>query len=251
MILPVIGTIGTRVLIAAINLLVVAVSARFLGLDGVGTIALIIVGVTFVQLANNVVGGSGLVYLVPRHGTHALRWPSYAWAIMVAAISWLVLRQWPLVPAGFELPTVGIAFLRSISGIHSNLLLGRERYGAQNVLLLAQAAALAIAFFVLLRMEGTSVMDYVHAAYIADGSIALLSGFLLADRAPRQMATAHPLVELFRQGALSQLANGLQLLNYRYAYYLVERAHGLASLGLYSLTTQLAESAWLAPKPSW
>lgn len=248
MILPVIGTIGTRVLIAAMNLLVVAVSSRYLGLEGVGTIALIILGVTFVQLGSNVVGGSGLVYLVPRHGARALRWPSYAWALIVAVFAWLVLQRWALVPAGFETPTVTIAFLRSLTGIHTNLLLGRERYGAQNALLLAQAAMLSVAFFILLQTERATIMDYVHAAWIADGSIALLSGLLIVDHAPRSIAASHPLTELFRQGAMAQLANGLQLLNYRYAYFLVERAHGLASLGLYSLTTQLAESAWLAPK---
>ena len=76
MILPVVGTIGTRVLIAIANLGTVAVSAHFLGMSAVGVIALLVLGISFIMLFNNVVGGSGLIYLVPRHGSAALRWPA-------------------------------------------------------------------------------------------------------------------------------------------------------------------------------
>ncbi|MBL0126003.1 MAG: polysaccharide biosynthesis C-terminal domain-containing protein [Flavobacteriales bacterium] len=248
MILPVIGTIGTRVLIAVANLLLVAVSARTLGMDGVGTIALIILGITFILLFNNIVGGGGLVYLAARYATSTLRWPSYGWAIITATVAWVIMRWLPMVPTEYVLPTVLLAWLRSITGIHSNLLLGRERYGAHNSLLLVQSILLLAAFTILVQYDGATVMDYIHAGFVADGVIALIGGLLLTDGGSRITAVGHPLVELFRLGALSQLANGLQLLNYRFVYLLIDRMQGSALLGLYSVTTQLAESAWLVPK---
>jgi O-antigen/teichoic acid export membrane protein len=57
-----------------------------------------------------------------------------------------------------------------------------------------------------------------------------------------------PYRALFRQGLSAQAANALQLLNYRYAYFLLERWVGLAGLGIYSVGIQLAEGGWLVPK---
>lgn len=251
MILPVIGTIATRVLIAVMNLLVVVLSARHLGAEGTGAISLILLGITFIILLNNVVGGGGLVFLAPRHGDASLRMPAYGWALITAAVAWMVLRNVPLVPDGFADHVVLLGLLQSIATAHINMLLGRERIGMHNLLLLLQTLLQIVAFAFLLRTGGAAVIDYVHATYIAHGTIVLLSG--LATLRGARTANAAPestgaITALFRQGVPAQLANGLQLLNYRLAYYLIDRFHGTASLGIYSVTTQLAESAWLVPK---
>jgi O-antigen/teichoic acid export membrane protein len=248
MIRPVIGTLASRISVAVLNLLVIALAAQRLGASGVGAMSLIVLGITFILLLNNVVGGGGLVYLVPRYATSALRWPTYGWAVLTALVAFAVLWQWPLlVPEGYAGHTVALAFLQAITGVHHGLLLGRERYGVGNALMVAQPAILLLAFVLLLRHDGAVVMDYVHAAYIAFGTIAVVSGLLTIDRSRRQ-ATGSAWAGLFRQGVPAQLANALQLINYRLVYYLVERAQGLVALGTFSITTQLAESAWLAPR---
>lgn len=248
MIRPVIGTLASRIAIAVLNLLVIALAAQGLGVSGVGAISLIVLGITFILLLNNVVGGGGLVYLVPRYSAAALCWPAYGWAVLTAVVAWAVLWQWPqLVPDGYAEHVVALAFLQSITGIHHGLLLGRERYGPSNAVMVAQPAILLLAFAMLLREGGAMVMDYVQAAYIAFGTTAVGSGLLTMGRSvPAGAGGAW--AGLFRQGVPAQLANALQLVNYRLVYYLVERAQGLAALGTYSITTQLAESAWLAPR---
>lgn len=248
MIRPVIGTIASRIAIAVLNLLVVALAAHRLGAAGVGTIALIVLGITFILLLNNVVGGSGLVFLASRQATAVLRWSAYGWATFTALVAWLVLGLFPhLVPDGYAMHVVALAFLQSIGGVHGGLLLGHERYSWSNFLLVLQPAVLLVAFALLLRVDGATVMDHVHAAYIAFGSTALIGGVLLWGGAPVQEG-GRPIAALFRQGVPAQLANALQLVNYRLAYYLVERFQGLEALGTYSITTQLAESTWLAPR---
>ncbi|MEO8591126.1 MAG: polysaccharide biosynthesis C-terminal domain-containing protein [Flavobacteriales bacterium] len=251
MIRPVAGTVVSRVAIVAMNLLVVVVAGRALGTTGLGTISLLVLGITFILVLNNVVGGGGIVYLLPRHGAAALRWPSYAWALGTAAVARLVLHRWQLVPEGLADHTVALAFLQAIIGIHLAILLGRERIGVHNALLVFQAAALLLVFAVLVRHDTADVMDYVLAAYAAHGATALLSTIAsirhTADR--RAIApTGHPVVDLFRQGAIAQAANGMQLLNYRLAYYLIKRSIGIPAVGIYSVTSQLAESTWLVPK---
>lgn len=252
MIGPAIGTIATRTVVTVLNLFVVMAAAQFLGTEGVGAISLIVLGITFTLLLNNVIGGSGLVYLTPRHGSNALRWPAYGWALLTAAVAWGVLHTWSLVPEGYATHVVALTFLQSLCGIHNHLLLGRERIGVQNLLVVGQALLLLVAFVLLLRTGDATLMDYVHAAYLAHGLTALIGALVSWEHealAPRSVRPdGHPLIALLRQGTLSQAANGLQLLNYRLAYFLIERFHGTAALGVYSITTQLAESAWLAPK---
>jgi len=256
MIRPVVGTIASRVFIVVMNLLVIVAAGRALGAAGLGAISLLVLGITFILVLNNVVGGGGIVYLLPRHGAPALRWPAYAWALITTAVARMVLQYFPLVTVGLADHVVALALLQAFIGIHLGILLGRERIGTQNALLVFQAAALLVIFAVLLRNGTADVMDYVHAAYIAHGATAVLSAIASispkADRRiPHRAAGAfsgHPVVDLFRQGAIAQAANGLQLLNYRLAYYLIQRFIGTAAVGLYSVTSQLAESTWLVPK---
>lgn len=248
MIRPVLGTVVARVAIAAVNLLLVAMAAQHLGLADVGRISLIVLGITFILLFNHVIGGSGLVYLEPRHGTRTLCAIAYGWAALVSGTAYL-LAGWLEVMPGELLPhVVAIAALQSISSIHLSILLGRERYGASNGLQVLRSVVLLGSFTLLLRSDGPDLMDYVQACYAADGVVALLSGVMLAGRRGRDSDAVAAFLAMMRQGAPAQLANGLQLINYRFSYYLVDRFHGAAALGIWSITTQLAESTWLAPK---
>ena len=248
MIKPVVGTIATRIVIAVANLLVVVTATRHLGLEAVGTIALLVLAVSFILLVTNIVGGSGLVYLAPRHGAASLRWPSYLWCSTVCVASWPLLQLSDAVPYQLVAHTVVLAFLQGLSSTHFGLLLGQERYRVHNALQVLQAALVLVALLVLLRIEGPMLMDYVHALLIAHAATAILSGSLSMERGVQRTAHGHPIADLLRQGIPAQAANGLQLLNYRLAYYFVERWSGAAALGMFSITTQLAESTWLAPK---
>lgn len=249
MIRPVAGTIAARVVITALNLLLVVVGGHALGAEGLGTISLIVLGITIILLLNHVVGGGGLVYLVPRLGVGPLLGPSYAWALITACVAWGVQHVLPLVPDALVAHVVGLAFLQSLNSIHLNVLVGRERIGLQNRILLWQAFAQLAVFTVLLGVNGADIHDYVLASYFAHGTTALISGYTaLADRNVPAPSSSPVLAALLRQGGLAQVANVLQLLNYRFAYYLIEHFRGLGALGIFSVTTQLAEGTWLVPK---
>jgi O-antigen/teichoic acid export membrane protein len=152
----------------------------------------------------------------------------------------------PLVPDELTVHVVGLAFLQSVNAIHLNLLLGRQRIAVHNALLLVQAAITLIVFLVLLRQGEKEVMDYVFAAYAAHLATALLSAIALFGRGGTiaRNGAGSPWPVLFRQGALVQGANLMQLLNYRFTYWLLDSV----TLGVFSVAVQLAEGAWLAPK---
>jgi O-antigen/teichoic acid export membrane protein len=92
-------------------------------------------------------------------------------------------------------------------------------------------------------------MTYVTASYAAFGSAVVLSTLALRRTGPvKEDGRTDVLRMLFRQGAYIQGANAMQLLNYRLAYWLIEKFKGTAMLGIYTVANQLAEGAWLVPK---
>ena len=57
----ILSTTAARLIIAITNLGIVTIAARALGAEGMGTISLFILGITFIQLISALVGGSVLV----------------------------------------------------------------------------------------------------------------------------------------------------------------------------------------------
>lgn len=250
MIRPVIGTIVARVAITGLSLLSVALTGRHLGVEGLGSIGLLVLGVTITLVLAHAVGGGGLVYVVPRTGVRHVLAPAYGWAVIVSLLAWMVFTTFSLVPEGLGPHVAGLAFLQATNSIHLNILVARERIGTHNTLAVSQAAIQLVAFAILLRVHGPELMDYVNSAYLALGSMAILSGWQ-ALRMPWENTgtnTSAATRALFAQGSVAQLTNLFQLLNYRASYYLIEALHGTAALGAYSVTMQLAEGTWLIPK---
>lgn len=250
MIRPVIGTVATRVVITLANLILVALAGRMLGAEGLGNIGLLVLGITFILIMAHLVGGGGLVYVVPRSGTGAVLLPSYAWALLTGTVALVVFSAVPLAPEGLAVHVVGLAFLQALNSIHLNILVARQRIGLQNALLVMQSLVQVIMVAVLFQMEEATLMDYVQATYIAHGLTAITSAYyalrgeLLASPAVMRAG----FLALLKQGGIGQLANLFQLMNYRAAYYLIEAFRGTAALGVYSVAMQLAEGSWLVPK---
>lgn len=248
------ATIATRVLVMAGNLATIMAVGHTQGTEGLGMVSLIVLGITLILLLNNVIGGGALTYLVSRHRLGRLLVPAYLWAFATAGIAWVVLNEFPLVPAGYQDAVVLLALIQSITAIHSAVLLGRQRIASYNATAVVQAVSLPVAYLLLYRVGGEhSLLSYIHASFMASGAAVVLSTLLVTlvgrtERSGADHGWAAALRGMLRQGGLVQAANVLQLLNYRLAYYLIERWLGMAALGVYSVTTQLAESAWLGPK---
>lgn len=250
MIRPIAGTIATRTFIVLMNLGVVMLAGHRMGAEGLGDISLVLLGITFIMLVNNVVGGGAIVYLLPRHGLKGLLLPSYGWAFFTAIIALVAVHRMELVPRGTEFHVVILAFIHSIHSIHLSVLLGKQKIAQINFLQVIQAAVLLGVF--LLLVSGSprpSLMDYVVASYYSF-IIAVIGSSILVSllKFPPKYGHTPVLRSMLKHGGSIQMANFLQLLNYRLAYYLIERFQGVAALGIYSVGNQLAESAWLGPK---
>lgn len=243
------GTVAARVFVTVMNLLVIVLAGHSLGADGLGTISLIVLGITLVLIPVNLMGGGALVQLAPHHRPFDLLKPTYAWAAVTVIACAVLLPGTRLVPRGYALHVCVLALMQAVYGAHLSILLGQQRIGKHNFIVATQAACLLIVFAWRLWPEGpVSAMAYVEASYASFGVSVLLSSAAVQWRvdgsAPRDIIVPR----LLRQGLLVQGANALQLVNYRFVYVLLERCLGRAELGVYSVANQLAEGAWIAPR---
>src|SRR6476469_5371250 len=75
---------AARVLTAGLSFAVVWLTARYLGAAGRGQVSLFFTDVSGLALLAGLVGGSSLIYLVPRRNVWLLLRPAYAWGALVS-----------------------------------------------------------------------------------------------------------------------------------------------------------------------
>ncbi|GAA3956804.1 lipopolysaccharide biosynthesis protein [Hymenobacter antarcticus] len=249
---------AARVLTAGLSFAVVWLTARYLGAAGRGQVSLFFTDMSGLVLLSGLVGGSSLIYLVPRRNVWHLLPPAYAWAALVSGLGAGAIALLRPVGPAYALHLGAVTLVQVLLSINLFLLLGRKRERDYNVLTTVQAALLALALA--LAFAGAHWFDiraYYYANYVAYGLPWLLStGLLLrlpdaralrpggATRARRYAAAR----ELARHSRGAQLSNLLTFANYRFGYYAVAYLADARALGILSVGVALAEAIWLIPR---
>jgi len=250
----IINTFSTRAIAAVINLLIAVVLSQYLGPEGKGIQSLIITTITFVLVFANLVGGATLVYLVPRHAPSLLILPSYGWTIITAAISYFILMLFPLKDPSFTIHICILSVLNSVAAINTSILTGKEKIGTANLIGLIQPLMLIISLSASFTFLGNpQIRDYIFALYLSFGLSAVVSMMYYSKYCGK--IKLHTLTEYFliigemvRFGILNQVAHITQMLSFRLSFYVLDRYHGEAAVGVYSNGISLAESIWMISK---
>lgn len=250
----ILNTFGTRSLSAVINFMIAIVVSQYLGADGKGEQGIIIATIAFVLVFSNLVGGSTLVYLIPRYAFSLLLIPSYIWSVLISIIAYLLLFFFNIVDHSFVLHICLLSILNSFTNIHSTLLIGREKIKESNLISLIQPliVILSLLFYFLVLNEQT-INAYIHSLYLAFGGSLLLSiyyvGKVFGKLSFHSVAEYMGILkELFRLGFMNQMAHITQMMSFRLSYYFLEQFHDDASVGIYSNGIQIMESIWLISK---
>ncbi|HRY32745.1 MAG TPA: polysaccharide biosynthesis C-terminal domain-containing protein [Bacteroidales bacterium] len=247
----IIGTAGSRVIIAVLSLLMAFVSTRYLNAEGYGTIGMLVLGITIILLFTSLVGGTILVYLTSRVTHSKLLFVSYLWAIFVSVVFWLVMQFVPMVPEGYETHVMLLSLMFSFANTNLYLMLGMEKIKSYNLITTLQFVLqmLALLFFFLV-VEFRTVMAYLFSLYIAYGFSWLCSSWLVFGRLQWSGTTGLlPVIrEIFRLGSMVQIAYIIQMMNYRLSYFIINEFIGRAGVGLFHLGNQLAEGTWVVGK---
>jgi O-antigen/teichoic acid export membrane protein len=251
MVRKILGTITARILIAVITLVTILINGWFLGADKVGIISLIILAITLIQMLNNFVGGSALVYLYPRTDLIKLFVPAYIWSFFTSFAGAGILILLHRIPEGYFWHVLFLSLILSLSSVNFMILMGQERIRAYNIICIIQA----ICFFVLLMfwifiLHVHEVISYLVGLYTSY-LIAFAGSLLMVMRKVKWgdfKGTRAVIKEIFRYGTVMQLGNIFQFFNYRLSYYFIEFFMGIRAVGVYTMGVQLSESLWLVSR---
>ncbi len=239
------NTTFTLAVISILNFLLVALVANYLGESGVATMGLIILGVSFIMMINNLVGGSALVYLTPRKPLFSVLIVSYGWSLVSAFLMGLLLWFFELVPAKFLYWTVLIGLLECVFSIHNQVFIGKEEMKTHNFLKLIQKSSQVVLFVAI----GITLHNFVLAlvlSYVAT----LIFSFLRVFKQLKSFEMKdlkNVFISAFQYGLQIQLSNIVQLMNYRLLYFYIEKSM-VGALGIFIIAVQLSESLWIPSK---
>lgn len=247
MIRNLLSTTASRLIIALLNLFIVWLSARFLGAEVLGTIALIVLAISIIQLVTAVMAGSSLVYQTSRHPLSSLLIVAWLWIFLSGVPVWLILLILNLIPDGYSIHVMSLSILGSIITVNQNIFLGKEKINLFNGLAIAQSLIVSIVLAVMiLYFKWLDTTAWIIAQY-ASMAICVVIGVLISFSSVDLVKfPGRKLInEAFRFGGFLQAASIMQLFNYRLSYYLIEKFFDRATLGVFSLGVQIAESVWI------
>ena len=254
MLKKILGTIGVRYLIAALNLLLIFVNGKVLGVSGMGLTGVIYASANIAVIINSVLCGNTIVYFMNRYDFRYVFWPAYLWAFIGSAVACGGMKLFGMLPAGFEPDVYVLAVILSLVAIHSRILLGKDHLRGFNTTFLIQGGLLFFSLLYIYYVAGIrEAKGYVWGLYVANG-VAWMASLLLMlpfffRRPGTETHSAPPsilklLKEMFVYGLWSSADNLAEGLTARLNYFLVQRLSGYGHVGLLDAGTKISESVW-------
>lgn len=194
------------------------------------------------------------MYLVPRHTSSLLMLPSYLWTILIALLSYVLLKIFPVVDPDFVIHICVLSVLNSFASINTSMLIGKEKINESNIISLAQPVFLIISLFIFFfGSNDPQIKHYIYSLYISFTASVLVSFYYYFKNFGRIKiygfkAYRSIVFEMVRYGVLNQVAHITQMLSFRLSYYVLDHYHGESAVGVYSNGISLAESIWLISK---
>ena len=257
MIKNILGTTGTRILNALINLVILILLTREIGSEGFGVITIILIDITIIQLLVDLVAGSALIYFSSRTQVIKLLIPSYLWIITIVGFAWatftVLAAYFPefyalVVPSKFEYDILVLSLLNATMLAHYNILIGKKRIGIYNIIFTIQI--LTLLFTLLYRifvLNDPSVESWIISVFFAYGVAVILSFISVISRlGEANLSGSFDVIKkVFSFGLVTQLANILHIGNKRLSFYFVKMFTGLPAVGVFGAGTQLTEGVRL------
>ncbi len=237
-----------RILSTVSNFLIALLLSRFLGPKVKGEATIMLTTITFLVFFCSFVGGQALVYLVPRFRIERLIIPAYVWTILVAGISYILIRHFHIFTWKRTFNICFLSALASVSNIHGAVLLAKREIRRYNIVFLLPVVLTLIGLIIhILIFHQQDIYAYLYPLYLAYATSAILS-FFYCYRFISWRPSAEVFDDLdssFKYGLGYQIFELLQLLLFRLYFYLLYHIQGVSDLGLFSIGVSMLEVAWI------
>ena len=248
----ILNTFGTKILAAALNLLIAIIISQTLGDTGSGTQSLVLTSITFILIFSEIVCGASIVYLAPRHSFKKILVASVIWSGLIAIVMGFCIRLfYPKLDQDLVLHVAILSFISSLSNINFRLLVGKEEIQKANYNTLLQPVLLTLTLVVYyIILKRTDIYGYIIGLYAAYGGTFLLGVWMLRKeyanlRHDKDKEYGPVLKDLFKYGFLNQTGHFVQFFNLRLSYYLLDSYIGRGQVGVFSRSVSLAEAIWI------
>ena len=253
MLKKILQTIGVRYLVAFLNLALILINTKVLGVEGVGLVGILIASINIVVVVCSVLCGNTIVYFINRFPVYIVLMPAYAWAIVASLLTSLLLVASEMIPVGYEVDIFLLALLNAAVAINSRYLLAKDYIKLFNLCFFLQGGTLFFFtpyFFFFL--EQRNVQAYVYAYYLSN-SLAFLVSMGCVVYYLRLSGKANTIVrppfwstlkEMFTYGLWSGMDNLAENLSTRLNYFLLQHFSGVGSVGLLDTGTRISESVF-------
>ena len=250
MLRKIIQTIFSKGIISIINFLVVLITARYLGAEGRGQISILFLNVTAILLFNDIIGGSALVYIIPKKNPYSLFLPAMLVGIITGILFPVLFHLYFHFQTKELIYFIILAFLSNISSISNVFLNGFQKIKENNLASISQSiviiSSLALQFFI---GGNYSVFSFYRSLALGYLINFLISIFYLKDQFKRVSFSWTESIQLMvKYGLMLQAGNIFQLLNYRFCYYVLDSANNLQSrknVGVFSTASSISEAVWV------
>ncbi len=242
------GTTLTRVLSAVLSFVLLLLNAKLLGAEGVGTISLIVLGITILQLLTSFAGGASLIYILPRSNLSTCLLISYLWTVLICLASIIATLFLPVFSVTQNWHIILLSFISSLTNVNLSVILSQEKIMRYNLINLSQTVVLFFScLFSYFYIHSISVDAVIICMYVSYGTAFLLSLNVFDTKFHKVLFTDFLLTakQLLHYGFFIQMANFIQLFNYRLSYYMVDFYLGRASVGIFSTAIQISEAIWI------
>ena len=248
----ILNTFGTKILAAALNLLIAIIISQTLGDTGSGTQSLVLTSITFILIFSEIVCGASIVYLAPRHSFKKILVASVIWSGLIAIVMGFCIRLfYPKLDQDLVLHVAILSFISSLSNTNFRLLVGKEEIQKANYNTLLQPVLLTLTLVVYyIILKRTDIYGYIIGLYAAYGGTFLLGVLMLRKdyaQLPHDKDREYGpvLKDLFKYGFLNQTGHFVQFFNLRLSYYLLDSYIGRGQVGVFSRSVSLAEAIWI------
>lgn len=251
MLKKILGTIGTRYLIALLNLALIFINAKVLGIKGVGMVGLIVASVNIAVIFNGILSGGTIVYFMNRYSMRTIFLPAYLWTFIGSALACIFMYLTGILPTAYWLDIYLLAILNSIVASNARFLLGKDHIKGFNLTFILQGGLL---FFILLYLyygvRLQEVRSYVWGLYTTNSialavSLILLVPYLLKETPRPAGKPLYRIVkEMFAYGLWAGADGLAETYTTRLNYFLIERFSGLGGVGMLDAGTKISESVW-------
>ncbi len=261
MIKKIFGTFGTRLLNAIVGFVTLWFGTNFLGKEAWGIGATVLVDVSLLLIAVELLSGSGLIYFTPRKPFSVIYKLSHIWIFtIVGIISMIFYALYSLcpniyhgfVPEGYGIHIIIMVLLYSFNNFNMNVLLGKERVGTQNLLFIIQFMTQMISMIIYIfifdiRNADAFVYSLITGYIMVNifGFISILKYFKRSDIKPEKVSLIDTAKEMLHFGSMIQLSTLVTMINRRISYIVIKNVFGDGEVGVYTSGTQVSEATKL------